>query len=127
MTILSWPRVAAVLAACFGMAPLASSGIAPKSANPEGEAKGLESPVHPAPHGSPSCPRPSTAADLKSCAVPQKTSGAPVGAEPLRRGEFRDNATCQRGWMGGTCFLQEHEVCTLVLFKVDGEWRMDCY
>jgi hypothetical protein len=114
-----------VLGTFFVMGPAASSSAAPDSTNPKASRGVPQSSDHPAAVVGAQCQ--GTRRDVRSSVVREQRVGAPELVEPLRRREFDDNRVCQRNWLGGTCFMQENSVCTIVIHKVGDDYYMDCY
>ncbi len=117
-----------VLGTFFVMGPAASSSAAPDSTNPKASRGVPQSSDHPAAVAAAHRQCQSTGSDAQDSVVRDRSIGAPELVEPLRPGEeFRAGAQCKRNWMGGTCFAQEHSVCSLIVYKVNDEWHMDCH
>ncbi len=116
-----------VLGGFVGMAPAPSSGTTPDSTQANAETGGVPSSDHPAGGGAAHGQCRIAGADARSSFVREQRVGPGELVDPLRRSEFLDGAECRRTWMGGTCFRQERAVCSLIVFKVNHEWYMDCY
>ncbi len=124
---LSRPLLFGVRGAFFGLAPMASTGTAPDNSDPRSLPSVHRCSDHPAAVAAAHPQGRSTGGEAPASAGLEGAVAAAGLSEPLRRGEFRDNANCVRNWMGGTCFLQDDSVCSLFVYKVNDNWYMDCY